>query len=132
MRHSSLVLGRPWVLAKVLEGYWRTRVLHRTVLRTIELAVTPACNTQCEMCYASRLDQPGQTLLTPAEYRDIWRQAKKLGAFSVIISGGEPTVRPDLMDVIEAVEPKKSLIAVVSNGIRTADFLERFVAGSAM
>ncbi|MFZ1988553.1 MAG: radical SAM protein [Alphaproteobacteria bacterium] len=128
MRHSSLVLGRPWVLKKVLEGYWRTRVLHRTVLRTLELAVTPACNTQCEMCYASRLHQPGQSILTPQEYRDIWRQAKKLGAFSVIISGGEPTVRPDLMDVIDAVEPKKSLIAVVSNGIQTADFVERFVA----
>ena len=127
-RHSRLVLGRPWVLWRALGGYWRTRVLRQTVLRTIELAVTPACNTQCEMCYASRLAQEGGAILTPAECRDIWRQAKRLGAFSVIISGGEPTVRADLMEVIEAFEPRKSLIAVVSNGIETAGWVDRFVA----
>jgi len=127
MRHSRLVLSMPAVLRRVLAGYFRTLALGRTVLRTIEVAVTPACNCKCSMCYASRIDQPGQQLLTPNEYHDIWQQAKRLGAFSVIISGGEPTVREDLLEVIEAFEPRKSLIAIVSNGIETSRFLQRFV-----
>lgn len=127
VRHSGLILHKRSVLRRVLSGYFRTLVLGRTVLRTLEAAVTPACNSECSMCYASRIHQPGQQILTPEEYRDIWRQAKRLGAFSVIISGGEPTVREDLFDVIDAFEPAKSLIAVVSNGIETSGFLEGFV-----
>ena len=123
-KHSMLVMAKPRLLPKIAEGYFKALVLKRPVLRTIEVAITPECNTLCEMCYASRLKKKDQPILRLDEYRNVWAQAKKLGAFSVIISGGEPTFRPDFLEVVKCFEPGWSLVAVVSNGIETEKHLK--------
>ncbi|HUU42039.1 MAG TPA: radical SAM protein, partial [Desulfatiglandales bacterium] len=92
-------------------------MLKQNVLRTLELTVTPYCNVNCEMCYATKLRNRKRKLLTPRDYRNIWLQAKKLGAFSVVLSGGEPTTRKDLFQIVEALEPRKTTIGIVSNSI---------------
>ncbi len=116
--HSRLVLKKMPILPRVASGYFKTLVLKQTVLRTIEIAVTSECNSNCEMCYASKIKKPNDRILSVEEYKSIWAQAKKLGAFSVIVSGGEPSLRPDLLDIIQAFEPSKSLIAFVTNSIK--------------
>lgn len=118
IRHSVLIRKNIPVLNRVLMGYFKTLVLRRNALRTVEFTITADCNVNCEMCYATRIKQSGKNQLSPAEYRTIWNDARKLGAFSVIISGGEPTIRPDLFEVIEAFDPKNNLIAIVSNSTR--------------
>lgn len=114
-RHSVLLWKNLPVLPRVFKGYFKTLVLGKNVLRTIEFTITADCNVNCEMCYASRIKQKDKKPLTPDDYQGIWQQAKKLGAFSAVISGGEPTVRRDLLDVIAALEPQKTMIALVTN-----------------
>lgn len=114
-KHSTVVWKNLPVLPRVLTGYFRTLVFKQTVLRTIEFTITPDCNLSCEMCYATKLKRKNGQLLTPTDYKNIWQQAKKLGAFSVVISGGEPTVRKDLFEVIGALEPHRTIIGMVSN-----------------
>lgn len=126
VRHSVLIQKNLPVLPRIIRGYFKRLVLRQEVLRTVEFTITADCNVNCEMCYAKRLKDRGRTYLTPAEYGELWCQARKLGAFSVILSGGEPTVRPDLFEVIAALDPHHSMIAIVSNStMLDYDFLKR-------
>lgn len=115
--HSSLIWKNPGVLPKVAQGYFKALVLRRPVLRTLEFAVTPRCNVNCAMCYATKIDDPGRKPMTPDDYSKVWQQAKRLGAFSAHLSGGEPTVRTDLAKIITALEPRHTLISMTTNAI---------------
>lgn len=117
-RHSVLLRKNFSVMGRVFQGYFKTLVLRQNALRTVEFTITADCNVNCEMCYATRIKQKSKTPLTPTEYRDIWNQARKMGAFSIVLSGGEPTIRNDLFKVIEALDPGNNLLAIVSNSTR--------------
>lgn len=116
-RHSVLIWKTMPAIPAVAKGYFKTLILKQPVLRTVEFTITADCNVDCEMCYASKIRQPGNKYLSVDEYRDIWHQAKKLGAFSAIISGGEPTTRKELFKILEAIESHKTIVALVSNSI---------------
>lgn len=124
--HSSLIRRNWRTVPSIASGYFKTLVLGKTVLRTLELTVTADCNVECEMCYATRIKSKDKKPLTPEEYGGIWREAKALGAFSIIISGGEATIRKDLFDVLRALEPGRSMIALVTNStMLSKSYLER-------
>ena len=126
IKHSTLLWKNIWVLPKVLSGYFKTLILRKTVLRTVEFTITPDCNVECEMCYATKIKDSKRKLLTPDDYSRIWKEAKKLGAFSAIISGGEPTIRKDILEVLDAIEAKRTLVALVSNStLLTADYIDK-------
>lgn len=116
--HSTLLWNKPMVLPKVVSGYFKTLVMRKNVLRTVEFTVTPECNVNCEMCYATKIRDKGRKLLKPEDYERIWKEAKDLGAFSAIISGGEPTIRGDLIEVLNAIDARNNIVALVSNSTR--------------
>lgn len=121
LSHSRLIWKNWRILPSVAAGYFRALVLRRPVLRTVEFAITPFCNVNCTMCYATRIADRTREMLSPREYADIWRQAKAQGAFSVHLSGGEPTIRKDLFEVISAFDPGRTLISMTTNATRLSD-----------
>lgn len=64
--------------------------------------LTYRCPLQCPYC-SNPLDfaQHGEELST-AEWIDVFRQARQLGAAQLGFSGGEPLVRQDLAELIRA------------------------------
>ncbi len=63
--------------------------------------LTHRCPFSCPYCSNPlELDRRGQELDTAA-WRDVLDQAAALGALQVHFSGGEPTARPDLEDLVE-------------------------------
>lgn len=126
VRHSTLLWKNPGVLPKVAAGYFNALVLRKPVLRTVEFAVIAECNVNCKMCYATKIVDKERQRMTVDEYADVWQQAKKLGAFSAHLSGGEPTLRKDLPSIIEALEPGKTIISMTSNSsIMSPGYLEK-------
>jgi len=102
------------------------------------LNVTENCNYRCPTCYASALE-PGEQAPTPlsptiAEVERtvktmLEREKGKLGV--LMLSGGEPTVRPDLEEIIErVVDLNVTRVMINTNGRRIAKddrFLEFLV-----
>lgn len=79
-------------------------VLHTYVagkLSTLTIFVTDWCNARCSFCFNWQAikKKPSQDLLSLSEYD---RVAKSLGSLpTLIISGGEPFLRPDLPEIIQ-------------------------------
>ena len=108
---------RPKLLSKIASGYFNTLVRGKSVLRVCEFSINWACQSKCEFCYAAKFRKPGQELLSYEEICDTWEQAKKLGAFSAILFGGEPLLHPRFLDIVAAMEPRKHLITFTTNAI---------------
>ncbi len=105
----------PAVFYRVLQSELKMR-LGIPVLRSIELAVTWRCNYNCKYCYANDLMKAGSTKDIPLDrIKDIILQAKELGMVHVNITGGEPLLRKDMLDIVSSI-PKGVIISVVTNG----------------
>jgi MoaA/NifB/PqqE/SkfB family radical SAM enzyme len=117
LKHSRFLLKHPRALIKALIGLFRTMILKQTRLRVIEWVINYECDSKCVFCYATKYNEDGKKPLTPAEIEKIWLDAEKEGAFLSIILGGEPTIRPDLDEVIKAMHPERNIIILVTNSL---------------
>jgi len=72
-------------------------------LHSLTLQLTKKCNLNCMFCgqAVSRLVKKEQYELSREKIREILNDAKKLGVSNISITGGEPTLRPDLIDIIK-------------------------------
>jgi radical SAM protein with 4Fe4S-binding SPASM domain len=77
--------------------------------------VTRKCNLTCTHCYIDA-GRPRSNELTFAEIVAFIDDLKALGAFSLVLAGGEPYLRPDFPDILEHAAQAGLTIAVVTNG----------------
>ena len=79
------------------------------------LQVTNRCNMQCHFCDFWPNGAAPSEELTLAELTDLARQLDGLGRFLVSIEGGEPFVRPDLVEIVRAFA-RRHLALLFTNG----------------
>lgn len=87
------------------------------------------CNARCSFCYYQNLlDTPVSQEPTTARLRARLGTLRAEGATEVEFTGGEPTIRPDLRDlVLYAKDLGFTNVSVVSNGLRLAN--DQYAAG---
>lgn len=94
---------------------------HRTAPCAVLLEVTSRCNLRCPVCFADAgstgAPDPGLDLLE-RQYRSLLAQA---GPCNVQLSGGEPTLRDDLPDIVALGRRLGfDFIQINTNGLRLA------------
>lgn len=92
----------------------------------MEIEFSLRCNFQCPYCYipqASFFDEE----LTPSEIKDAILQAKDLGARKIIILGGEPTIYPDILDMIGFIGKNGLEVEMFTNGSKMTSDLASFL-----
>jgi len=93
----------------------------------MDLAVTYRCNNDCSHCYNARERNH------PELDTESWKQALDrlwtLGIPHVVFTGGEPTLREDLPELIAHAEQNGQITGINTNGRRLADdrYLETLV-----
>ena len=75
--------------------------------------ITRACNLNCIHCYAKAVDRAPEGELTNEEGRLLIDDLADFGVPVILFSGGEPLVRPDLVDLARYAV-KKGIRAVIS------------------
>ena len=94
-------------------------------------SITSACNLHCAGCYSrcneATVDTEPVKQLTTEEWKAIFREAESLGVSFIMLAGGEPLLR---WDVIEAAGGMKNLLfPIFTNGTylddKTFDQLDR-------
>lgn len=95
--------------------------------------LTPLCNFRCKMCYV-RLD-PGQMSKigrerTADEWISLGRQAADMGCLSLLLTGGEPFLHPDIRRIYEALINMGFLITIYSNASLITDEIVQWLSKS--
>lgn len=70
----------------------------------IRISLTPKCNLKCIYCHREGEVKPAKEL-SKEEIAEILRVAAKFGIRSVKFTGGEPLLRPDILEIIRSVPP---------------------------
>lgn len=96
---------------------WHARENHIPYKGTFEL--TPRCSMKCSMCYM-RLDPPqireqGRELTTE-EWIRLGRMAFDAGTVDLLLTGGEPMLRPDFAEIYTALSDMGFLLRIYTNG----------------
>jgi len=93
-----------------------------------EIALTYKCNNRCFFCYASAPDRGRQVPeMTTAEVKTILNKIRHQAQVPMVsFTGGEPTLRIDLPELIAHAKSLDMWANLITNGIRCAD--EDFVA----
>ena len=93
----------------------------------MDLAITYRCNNDCAHCYNARSrDYPE---LTTEKWKQILDKLWSLGIPHVVFTGGEPTLREDLAELIAHAEHNGQITGLNTNGRRLSDkgYLESLV-----
>jgi MoaA/NifB/PqqE/SkfB family radical SAM enzyme len=92
--------------------------------RKLRFAVTKRCNARCAMCSAWKTRESRVSEITPDEIRAIAERNRRfLGRVShVSITGGEPTLRRDLVGLVRAASESfpRAAFNINTNGFNTA------------
>ncbi|HEY8517539.1 MAG TPA: GTP 3',8-cyclase MoaA [Candidatus Binatia bacterium] len=87
----------------------------------LRISVTDHCNLRCVYCMplTGAAYAPLEGLLTASEIERVVRAAASVGFRKVRLTGGEPTLRPDLVDIVGRVAsvPGIADVALTTNGI---------------
>jgi pyruvate-formate lyase-activating enzyme len=82
------------------------------------LPITDTCDFRCPVCYAACEPQPAPAHLSVAEAAERARSARANGARAICLTGGEPTMHPDLLPIVRAVRAKGARVFLITNGLR--------------
>ncbi len=100
--------------------------------RDLRVSVTDRCNLRCTYCmpadFAAWL--PGDHLLSVDELVEVVDVAVERGITSVRLTGGEPTLRPDIATIVERIATlsRSPRISLTTNGLRLVDLAEPLAA----
>ena len=92
---------------------------HPTAPYRMDLAITYRCNNDCSHCYNAR--QRSYPELPTADWKRIIDRLWDLNIPHLIFTGGEPTLRDDLIELIEYAEAKGQITGLNTNGRKLSD-----------
>jgi MoaA/NifB/PqqE/SkfB family radical SAM enzyme len=111
-------------------GYHLTGSFFQELPRMLMFVVTKRCNSRCIMCQSWQHDT-SEGELTIDEIKKIFADPFFRKIESVIISGGEPSLRNDLPEIVSTIQkscPRLKYIWASSNGFNPALLKKRVMA----
>lgn len=113
-------------LSKYLHA--KGRALGLPIGGTFEL--TPRCNFRCKMCYVHLTQQEQQARgaeLSARQWIELAQEAKRAGTVFLLLTGGEPTLRPDFPEIYRTLQQMGFVLSVNSNGYLLDGALRRLL-----
>jgi cyclic pyranopterin phosphate synthase len=93
----------------------------------LRISLTDACNLRCVYCMPEEMRfRPRAELLSDDELLAIVRVAASLGVTKIRLTGGEPTIRPGVVELVRAIvaTPGIEQVAMTTNGLLLAELAE--------
>lgn len=117
INHIRFVSKKPKVIPRILQGFYRAKILKKRVLRTVDWAPTYKCNASCKMCSEKKLFDPKRKELNLEQRKMVWIQAVELGAIHTQFTGGEPLIKgiDFLCQAIRDLSPRHFIVSLVTN-----------------
>ncbi len=98
------------------------------VHRDLRVSVTDRCNLRCTYCMPPDFADwmPGDHLLSLDELMTVIEVAITQGIESIRLTGGEPLVRPDIVEIVRRINalPEPPRITLTTNALRLAELAQ--------
>lgn len=93
----------------------------------MDLALTYRCNNDCPHCYNARPRNFKE--LDTRDWRQIINQLWEIGIPHIVFTGGEPTLRADIFELISESENIGQITGINTNGrrLRDKDYIQKLV-----
>jgi cyclic pyranopterin phosphate synthase len=108
-------------MSSLIDGFGR-------VHRDLRVSLTDRCNLRCTYCMPADFSDwiPGDHLLTTDELMLVLDVATSMGIDGVRLTGGEPLLRPDIVDVVKRIYalPNAPSISLTTNALRLTDLAQ--------
>jgi MoaA/NifB/PqqE/SkfB family radical SAM enzyme len=124
--HPVRSLTTPAVLSKPA-AHFMARALYKTIQNRslpnmLSFAVNDGCNAFCQHCsFFQGVEEKGRPVLTTQQAQKLVRDAQELGVSVINFVGGEPLLRQDLPQILQAVDKDLSATLLVTNGSLLAE-----------
>lgn len=92
-------------------------------VRELRITVTRACNYKCIYCHGEGETPRRPRELSPEEIEQIVKAAASLGVRRVKLTGGEPLLRRDILEIVRRLSLVRGVeeVSLVTNGFYLAD-----------
>lgn len=97
----------------------QAKVGGRRELLSATLGLTDRCNLRCVHCFVHEPDRDREIKdreLSTAQWMDILDQLAEMGCLSLLITGGEPLLRDDFVEIYSHAKRRGFLITLFTNG----------------
>jgi len=81
-----------------------------------KLIFTSGCNFRCSYCHNSVLWEKRRNTLTYPQLTEMLDQARENWVDAICITGGEPTIHPDLAEMIRFIKQQNFMVKLDTNG----------------
>ncbi len=98
--------------------------LYGRPLKSLRICVTTRCNYRCIYCHSEGVDRSIDSELTPEEIEIVARAASRLGISDFKLTGGEPLVRQDIIEIVSRLS-RYGEVSITTNGFFLADLAGR-------
>lgn len=108
--------------------FWKSHKVGAPMSGNFEL--TARCNLDCKMCYIhKRANDPvvGKEELTAKQWISLAEEAQKRGMLLLLLTGGEPFLRPDFKEIYTGCKKLGLLISINTNGTMITDEMIEFL-----
>lgn len=103
----------------LLRSSWKEQGVH--VSPIMILSITNRCNLHCQGCYHQALRHTSKPEISESELRSVIGQGEDLGVSFMVLAGGEPLVRDDIITIIQ--DHPDILFLMFTNGLLITDSL---------
>jgi len=111
------------------EPLWSSYIHSKGAARGLPIAgnfeLTSNCNFNCKMCYVHEPNR--KDLLSAEEWIAIGKRAVEKGMVFLLLTGGEPFLRPDFKEIYSALSKMGLLISINTNASLIDDELFEFL-----
>jgi len=123
-------------IPKISYGQFGKRLREKIAGKRVPLAgsleLTFRCNLRCVHCYLgdARAGIPGKNELSYGEICDLLDQTVDEGCLWLLLTGGEPLLRPDFLEIYTYAKKRGFLVTLFTNGTlitpQIADYLQEW------
>lgn len=114
----SLVFGIMGCLYRYLSSKVNPRIIKQVCTpHDCYIILTARCNQRCLHCYGNYGMNVPSNELTGKEWDKVFGDLVRNNVFYVNISGGEPTVHPDFIQILKSLKKHKLHFIITTNGL---------------
>ena len=84
--------------------------------RSLDLEITSRCNAACRYCYYLNNDGVTYADLPTQRWLDLFRELAEGAVMRVCLQGGEPLLREDFFELVDAIVENRMRFSVLTNG----------------